>query len=118
MNNDVRHFLTFLIPIAMAKKCAQVTSFERSSEHGYLPPILLSIIILRVTSSTKEQQCGLSRETNSTTGGRAVHYCGFVAIVRFSLLVNPYVAVNSFLEISAGSGKSILWYTGSQRFQQ
>jgi len=96
MNNNVRHFLTFLIPIVVAKKCAQETSCERSFKHGYLPPILPSIIILHVTPSTKEQQCGSSRETNSTSGGRMVRYYGFVAIVRFSLLVNLDVTVNVF----------------------
>jgi hypothetical protein len=110
MNNNVRHFLTFLLVIVVAEKCVQGASCERSSERGYLPPTLLSIIILHAIPSMKEQQCGLSRETNSTNGGRTVRYCGFVAIVRSSLLVNPYVTVNIFPKISAGSGKSILWY--------
>ena len=94
----------------MAKECAQGTRFERSSERGYLPLTLLSIIILHVTFITKERQCGSSRETNSTSGGRTVRYCGFVAIVRFSLLVNLYMVVHVVPGFSAGSGKSIFWY--------
>jgi hypothetical protein len=70
-----------LIPSVVAKRCAQGTICDRCFEHGYLPPTLLSIIILHVTPSTKEQQCGSSRATNTTNGGRTVRYCGFVAIV-------------------------------------
>jgi len=44
------------------------------------------------------------------SGGRTVLYCGFVAIVRLSLIVNLYMTANIFPGFSAGSGKSILWY--------
>ena len=95
--------------IVIAEPCTQVNRCRLTFGRGYLPRIPPSIIILHATSNTKVLQCGLSKVTNSTSGRRKVHYCGSVVIVSVFPPSQPFMAVNVFLDLLAGSGKSILW---------
>ena len=88
MNNNVRSNLVISSPIVTTEAYSQGTSYGGSFENGSLLRMLPSIIIPRAASSTKERQRGSSRVTNSMSGRRTVHYCGSVAIVCISLLVN------------------------------
>ena len=57
----------------------------------------------------EEPQRGLSKAGHFETGRRMVPCCGSMAIVRSSLtFLSP--TNDSFLDFSAGAGKSILWY--------
>jgi hypothetical protein len=103
-------------PVVIAEAYTQVNRCKFTSGHGYLPRILLLIIILHATSNTKVLQCGSSKVTNSTSGRRKVRYCGSVVIVSNFPPSQPVMTVNLFLDLSAGSGKSILWYVILQRF--
>jgi hypothetical protein len=69
--------------IVVAETCFQGISRGISFEHGSLLRFLPSTIILHVALSTMEQQNGLSEVVHSMIGGRTVHCCGSVAIVRF-----------------------------------
>ena len=103
-------------PVVVAEAYTQVNRCKFTFGHGYLLRILPSIIMLHVTSNTKVLQCGSSKVLNSTNGRRKVRYCGSVVIVGNFPPSQPVMTVNIFLDLSAGSGKSILWCAVLQRF--
>ena len=88
MNNNVRSNLVVSSPIVTTEAHSQGTSYGGSFENGSLLRIPPSIIILPVTSNTKERRCGSSRVTISKSGRRMARYCGSVAIVCFSLFTS------------------------------
>jgi len=116
MDEQKRSFLTVVpTPTGITEVYTQVNRCKLNFGHGSLPQTLPSIIILHATSSTKVQQCGSSKVANSTSGRKKVRYCGSVVIVSFFLLFGPFMTVNIFPDLSAGSGKSILWCVISQQ---
>ena len=117
MDEQQRSSPTVLLsPVVIAEAYTQANRYMSPSGHGYLPQILLLIIMLHATSNTKVLQCGSSKVANSTSGRRKVPYCGSVVIVSNFPPSQPVMAVDVFLDLSAGSGKSILWCVVLQRF--
>jgi hypothetical protein len=59
-----------------------------------------------------ELQGGLSKETHSRNGRRAVLSCGFGVVVRF-YHTPPFINIDPYSHFAAGVGKSVLWYATS-----
>jgi methyl-accepting chemotaxis protein len=86
----------------------QETSLEKSSGNGSLHRTPPSIIMLPATPTTRGPQRGLPTAIPSTSGREMALYCGSVGIVRCAPTLTIVVANFSF-NVTAGSGKSILW---------
>ena len=113
MTCNVRYSLMFPSLIVVAEAFSQGIGCEKSFKHGSLPLILPLIITQRATYTMTELQRGSSKAANSTSGRITDHYYGSVAFVCLSLPCKPFMTVDVFLGVSAGSGKSILWYVVS-----